>query len=128
MRISGLQTITRGSASPKKYASSLPLSPLVPGVQRQVDQARAQAGQIERQRLPAFVDLDRDAIALFASCVDEHVRDLRGCRIEIVVVNDGPSRDEKARLVRVVGEMVAQQRVQVGVHPLIIPVLGTLPL
>jgi len=89
---------------------------LVPRVQRQIGKSRAQARQIERERLPALVDLRRDAIAFFAARAEENVSDARSHRVEVVIVNHRASGMEDARLLVVFGEVIAQQRVQVGVH------------
>ena len=112
-RRSGRQTMTRGSASPKKYASS---DLLVAGVERQVDEARAQAREVERQHLPVLVDLHGDAIARPAARRGQRVGDPRRQRREIVVVHDRPAGDQQARLLRRSREMALEQRVQIGVH------------
>ncbi len=105
--------MTVGSASAKKYASS---AFLVPGVERQVHEPRAQAGEVERERLPAFVGLHGDAIADPGTGVDQRVGDARRERVQVVVMDHRAARNQDAGLFGVLREMIAQQRVQVRVH------------
>ena len=89
---------------------------LVAGVERQIDEARAQAGQIERQRLPVLVGLHRDTVALAASGGDQRMCNPRGHRLDVVVMDDPSVRNDKQRLLRAVGEVGFEQRVEVGIH------------
>ena len=59
------------------------LALLVAGVERQVDEPGAQAREIERERLPALVDLHRDAIAGRATGIGERVGDARRRGVEL---------------------------------------------
>jgi len=60
--------------------------------------------------------LDRDPVALAAAGGDQRMRDLRGQRGNIVVVDDGSVRDDEQRLLRPGGKVVFEQRVEIGVQ------------
>ncbi len=89
---------------------------LVADVERKVDEARAQAREVERNHLPVLVDLDGNAIPGLAARTGQRVGDLRRQRREIVEVHDRPAGDQQARLLRRAREVTLDQRVQVGVH------------
>ena len=93
------------------------LAPLVAGVERQVDEAGAQAGEIERERLPTLVHLHGDAIAALRTRLHQRVRDARRRGVEIVVVDDRTVRNQQAGLIRAFREMRGEEGVEVGVHP-----------
>ncbi len=92
------------------------LALLIAGVERQEHESGAQAAEIERQRLPALVDLRGDAVAVHAAGIAQHVGDSRRHALEVVVVDDRAVGDQQAGLFRVFGEMVGQEAVEIGVH------------
>ncbi len=92
------------------------LALLVARVERKVDEPGPQAAEVEGERFPALVDLRRDPVADPAAFIVERVGDLRRYRVEPVVMDDRPVRDEDARLPDMLVEMTAQERVEIGVH------------
>ena len=82
---------------------------LISGVERQVDESRAQAGEIERERLPALVDLNCDAVTGLAARIAECAGDAGGLAVEFIVMNDLPIRNEDAGLIGALQKMVAQE-------------------
>ena len=110
---SGWQTMTARLRVAEEVGE---LAFLVARIERQVHEPGAQAREIQRERLPALVDLGRDAVAGLATGRDQRVRDARRRGVEIVVVDDRTVRDQQAGLLGALGEMGAQQRVEIGVH------------
>ena len=92
------------------------LALLVARVERQIHEAGAQAGEVERERLPALVHLHGHAIARLRPAAVSACAIARGCRVELVIVDDRLLRDQQARLLRAFGEMRGEKRVEVGVH------------
>ena len=92
------------------------LALLITGVERQVNEPRAQAREVECKRLPALVDLDGDAVAALRSGGSQRLRNARRHGVEIFVVDDPPVRDHQAGLLGALGKVGAQQRVEVGIH------------
>jgi hypothetical protein len=92
------------------------LALLVARIERQVDEPRAQAREVERERFPALVDLRGDAIAGPGARSRQRVRDSGGRRIQIIVMNDRLLGDQQARLLGAFGEVRGEQRVKVGIH------------
>ena len=92
------------------------LACLIAGIERKVDKAGTQAGEIERQRLPGLIDLHGHAVADVAAGRDQCVSDARGGSVEIVIADDRSAGNQHARLLRVLGKMIVQQRIQIGVH------------
>ena len=110
---SGRQTMTARLGVAEEVRE---LALLIAGVERQVDEAGAQAREIERERFPAFLDLHGDAVAADATGIGQRVRKARGRGVELIVVDHRPVRDEQAGLAGALVEMRAEQGVQVGVH------------
>ena len=62
------------------------LALLITGVERQIDESSAQAREVERERLPALVDLYGDAVAGTTVRCAKRGGDARGRSVEIFVV------------------------------------------
>jgi len=88
----------------------------VRGVERQVDQPRAQTREVEGEHRGVLVRLHRDAIARRAAGSHQRMRDARRIRREVAVAHDLAAGDQQHRLLAVLREMALEQRVEVGVH------------
>ena len=95
----------------------LELAALVRRVERQVDQSRPQAGEIQRHDLPVLVGLHRDAITRFTTGSDQRVSDPRRRAVKLVVSDRVSAGNEYARLRSLLRKVAFDQRVEIRIHP-----------